>query len=80
MNDHVDAILMEYTFFRYDTGSISGVLAMDYFQKTFATQNDSAGIPALTSGQTSLVVSILSAGTFFGIIPPPQPAPMRTSF
>ncbi|CAK7235885.1 Plasma membrane low glucose sensor [Sporothrix bragantina] len=33
-----------------------------------ATETDSTGQPALTTGQTSLVVSILSAGTFFGAL------------
>lgn len=41
---------------------------MDYFQKEFATGVNSKGVPALTSSQTSLIVSILSAGTFFGMI------------
>lgn len=52
--------------FGYDTGSISGILAMDYFKKEFATGYNEAGEFNLTSGQTSLIVSILSAGTFFG--------------
>lgn len=42
---------------------------MDYFQNEFSTGVNSEGVRALTSGQTSLVVSILSAGTFFGTIP-----------
>lgn len=41
---------------------------MDYFQKEFSTGVNTDGVPALTSSQTSLVVSILSAGTFFGMI------------
>ena len=53
--------------YRYDTGTISGILAMDYFQKEFATQKN-MGVPELTSNQTSLIVSILSAGTFFGAL------------
>ncbi|EKG09814.1 Sugar/inositol transporter [Macrophomina phaseolina MS6] len=48
----------------YDTGTISGILAMDYFKKEFATNNP----PEITSSQESLIVSILSAGTFFGAL------------
>lgn len=48
----------------YDTGTISGILAMDYFKKEFATTNP----PEITSSQESLIVSILSAGTFFGAL------------
>lgn len=65
-------------FSRYDTGSISGVLAMDYFQNEFSTGVNSHGVPALTSSQTSLVVSILSAGTFFGMILQPSSLPRDT--
>ncbi|KAH8154043.1 uncharacterized protein LAJ45_01810 [Morchella importuna] len=54
--------------FGYDTGSINGILAMDYFQNEFGTERNSEGNLALTSSQTSLVVSILSAGTFFGAL------------
>ncbi|CUS12958.1 unnamed protein product [Tuber aestivum] len=54
--------------FGYDTGTINGILAMDYFQSEFATELDSKGVPALTSSQTSLIVSILSAGTFCGAL------------
>ena len=39
---------------------------MDYFQKEFAT--NTIGKPKLTASQTSLIVSILSAGTFFGAL------------
>lgn len=53
--------------FGYDTGSINGILAMDYFQNEFATERNADGNYALTSSQTSLVVSILSAGTFLGM-------------
>lgn len=54
--------------FGYDTGSINGILAMDYFQNQFATERNAEGNLALTSSQTSLVVSILSAGTFLGAL------------
>ncbi|KAK9243189.1 general substrate transporter [Lipomyces tetrasporus] len=50
----------------YDTGSISGIIAMDHFKKVFATTTNAVGDPVLTSGQTSLIVSILSAGTTIG--------------
>lgn len=50
--------------FGYDTGTINGILAMDFFQSEFATD----GRKELTSSQTSLIVSILSAGTFFGAL------------
>lgn len=48
----------------YDTGTISGILAMSYFKTQFATVSP----PAITAQQESLIVSILSAGTFFGAL------------
>ncbi|OJD28915.1 high affinity glucose transporter rgt2 [Diplodia corticola] len=48
----------------YDTGTISGILAMDYFKEEFSTVSP----PAITASQESLIVSILSAGTFFGAL------------
>lgn len=48
----------------YDTGTISGILAMDYFKQEFATVTP----PEITASQESLIVSILSAGTFFGAL------------
>lgn len=45
--------------FGYDTGTIGGILAMDYWQETFATGNNTE----ITADQQSLIVSILSAGT-----------------
>ncbi|KAL9530268.1 Major facilitator-type transporter [Sphaerulina musiva] len=50
--------------FGYDTGTISGILAMPYWIEEFRT-GDNEGI---TSSQDSLIVSILSAGTFFGAL------------
>lgn len=50
--------------FGYDTGTISGIIAMKYWIKEFATGNNSK----VTSSQDSLIVSILSAGTFFGAL------------
>ncbi|OQE17891.1 hypothetical protein PENSTE_c019G07889 [Penicillium steckii] len=56
-------------FFGYDSGYISGVLSMDYFIETFEDL-DKATTPAskfvIPSPRKSLIVSILSAGTFFG--------------
>ncbi|KAK5203059.1 Plasma membrane low glucose sensor [Exophiala xenobiotica] len=54
--------------FGYDTASISGVVAMDAWIKTMATNTDANGDPVVTTGQISLVVSILSAGTFLGTL------------
>ncbi|KAH9872865.1 hypothetical protein J1614_005259 [Plenodomus biglobosus] len=50
--------------FGYDTGTISGILAMPYWKQEFATQADGN----LTASEDSLIVSILSAGTFFGAL------------
>lgn len=52
---------------RYDTGTIGGILAMPYWLKSFATESNADG-PYITSSQSSLIVSILSAGTFFGAL------------
>ncbi|KAL9940770.1 hypothetical protein V8E36_000258 [Tilletia maclaganii] len=63
----------------YDTGTISGILAMDFFKQQFG-QYYPDNIPSnfdhahpkpgfdLSTGNTALVVSILSAGTFFGAL------------
>lgn len=48
--------------FGYDTGTISGVMAMDYVKKTFTKTGE------FTSSETSLITSILSAGTFCGAL------------
>ncbi|KAF2715223.1 high affinity glucose transporter RGT2 [Pleomassaria siparia CBS 279.74] len=48
----------------YDTGTISGILAMPYWLKTFSTSPDGT----LSASEDSLIVSILSAGTFFGAL------------
>jgi MFS family permease len=39
---------------------------MKHFQDTFATQTNENGEKALTPNQQSLIVSLLSVGTFFG--------------
>lgn len=49
-------------FFGYDSGYINGVLGMKYFIQRFT---DGDVVPASTK---SLIVSILSAGTFFGAL------------
>lgn len=55
--------------FGYDTGTISGILAMGYWQNEFSTgHRDNTGHLNITSSQQSEVVSILSAGTFFGAL------------
>ena len=56
--------------FGYDTGTISGILQMDDWLRTFGeftgvTEMDPTGYEISTSTE-SLIVSILSAGTFLG--------------
>lgn len=65
-------------FFGYDSGYINGVLAMNYFvtlytgkdpnDPAYATGGSQEGGFAIASWQKSLIVSILSAGTFFGAL------------
>ncbi|KAF2087084.1 general substrate transporter [Saccharata proteae CBS 121410] len=58
--------------FGYDSGYISGVLAMSFFKKEFGHANSTS--PDAYDGymydtwQKSLITSILSAGTFFGAL------------
>ncbi|KAJ5528403.1 hypothetical protein N7513_012562 [Penicillium frequentans] len=56
--------------FGYDTGTISGILAMEYWRRTFSTGyiNPDDHYPDVTSSQSSMIVSLLSAGTFFGAL------------
>ncbi|KZF20778.1 high-affinity glucose transporter [Xylona heveae TC161] len=55
--------------FGYDTGTIGGILAMTYWRKQFSTGHvDSTGAPSVTASQQAEIVSILSAGTFFGAL------------
>ena len=51
-------------FFGYDSGYINGVLGSDIFIQ----QVEGAGADALSSSHQSLIVSIISAGTFFGAL------------
>jgi SP family sugar:H+ symporter-like MFS transporter len=54
---------------RYDTGTISGILAMKYWDRQFSTGfRDSLGDLDVTASQSATIVSILSAGTFFGAL------------
>ncbi|KAF2273873.1 glucose transporter-like protein [Westerdykella ornata] len=54
--------------FGYDTGTISGIIAMPFWKREFATETNANGEPIITAAQDSLIVSILSAGTFFGAL------------
>lgn len=45
--------------FGYDTGTISGIITMKYWLKLFTSDG------VLSSSDSSLIVSILSAGTSF---------------
>ncbi|KAI2640195.1 high-affinity glucose transporter RGT2 [Xylaria nigripes] len=58
--------------FGYDTGTISGILTMPYWRLVFSTGYvNSTGEPDVTPSQSSGIVSILSAGTFFGSLSSP---------
>jgi len=53
------------------TGTIGGILAMPYWLETFTTTgviNPDTGLPTLTASQSAEIVSLLSAGTFFGAL------------
>ncbi|EED19623.1 sugar transporter, putative [Talaromyces stipitatus ATCC 10500] len=59
--------------FGYDTGNINGILAMEQFRNQFSTGyadevEGQPNQPDLTARQKALIVSILSAGTFFGAL------------
>ncbi|KAK6359224.1 Plasma membrane low glucose sensor [Orbilia brochopaga] len=54
--------------FGWDTGNINGILAMDSFIRDYHTTTDKNGQPYITSSQSSLIVSILSAGTVIGAL------------
>lgn len=55
--------------FGYDTGTISGILAMSYWENQFSTgYRDTKGHLNVTASQSAEIVSILSAGTFFGAL------------
>lgn len=52
----------------YDTGTISGILAMDFWVNEFGENRNEKGDLYITSSQQALIVSILSAGTFLGAL------------
>ncbi|KAK5131418.1 hypothetical protein LTR08_000954 [Meristemomyces frigidus] len=54
----------------YDTGTIGGILAMRYWLNQFSTgyTDPETGLLAITAAQSSMIVSLLSAGTFFGAL------------
>lgn len=56
--------------FGYDTGTISGILAMKKWREMFSTGyiNKKDNWPDVTSSESSMIVSLLSAGTFFGAL------------
>lgn len=56
--------------FGYDTGTIGGILAMPYWRNLFSTGyiNEKDHMRDITADQKSEIVSILSAGTFFGAL------------
>ncbi|KAH7319246.1 MFS sugar transporter-like protein [Rhexocercosporidium sp. MPI-PUGE-AT-0058] len=56
--------------FGYDTGTISGILAMNAFREQFSTGyiDTHDGLPNVSPAQSSIIVAILSAGTFFGAL------------
>lgn len=55
--------------FGYDTGTIGGILAMKYWRDQFSTgyRNDMGQLD-VSAPQSSEIVSLLSAGTFFGAL------------
>ena len=54
----------------YDTGTIGGILAMHFWRNQFSTGyiNPKDGLRDVSANQSSEIVSILSAGTFFGAL------------
>ncbi|KAK3044717.1 hypothetical protein LTS18_000543, partial [Coniosporium uncinatum] len=56
--------------FGYDTGTIGDILANHYWRRLFSTGyiNPKDGIRDVTPQQSAEIVSILSAGTFFGAL------------
>lgn len=54
--------------FGYDTGTIGGIIVMEDWLKNFGSFDSSTGKYYIPTNDQSLVVSILSAGTFFGAL------------
>jgi MFS family permease len=48
--------------------AISGIIVMDSFKHTFSTGYSDQNGPGLSPSQSGQIVSILSAGTFFGAL------------
>jgi len=58
--------------FGYDTGTIAGIITMKFWRDTFSTgYRNSADQLDVSPSQSSAIVSILSAGTFFGALASP---------
>lgn len=58
--------------FGYDTGTISGVIAMKYWKDHFSTgYTDIDGNPGISANQAALIVSMLSVGTCVGSLSSP---------
>ncbi len=55
----------------YDTGTISGIIVMPFWKQQFSTGYTDSDGPNITTSQESAIVSILSAGTFFGALASP---------
>ena len=68
VNSHSRLICLPTTLTRYDTGTIGGILAMPYWLNRFSTGaiDQTTGGPGISASQQSEIVSLLSAGTFFG--------------
>ena len=54
--------------FGYDTGTISGVQENAYWQRQFGSTVNADGTVTISTSQKSMIVSILSVGTFFGAL------------
>lgn len=55
--------------FGYDTGTINGILAMKYWRDEFSTgYRNKDGDLDVSASQSAEIVSLLSAGTFFGAL------------
>jgi SP family sugar:H+ symporter-like MFS transporter len=56
--------------FGYDTGTIGGILANNHWKTVFSTgyRDPATNELGISPSQDSLIVSILSAGTFFGAL------------
>lgn len=72
ISSHLISLTTTISSYRYDTGTISGIMAMPYWKNLFSTgYRNSNGDLDITTSQESSIVSILSAGTFFGALASP---------